>query len=589
MSLDSMQKARKLVQTDRHSKAIPLLKKICKSEPTNAEAYYLYGCSLARLQKFTDAVITLKKCIEIQPNVAQSHFALAGVYVALGKQEEARNSLNTTLKHNKSMAEAHVALANLSASENSETDAKNHLNKALIINPKLSDAHLGLGQMELKDNNFSQAITHLKQALVYNPKSEKVLFAMGSALVNLARTENKPTIEEAKSCYQKAIRLNPNYIDALAGLAIVYEFCNEPDKAMRIIEPLVKKKIYHPSIAIVLARTCKYNDRCEEAISYINKLVKQPNISTAALETVHMAAGKILDKLERYEEAFKHYKAGNELDKQSYDATAHSKWIDEQIRTFSATFLNSSKSSSIKDNRPIFVVGMPRSGTSLTEQILSANPQVYGAGELSNLEQIISETSKYSATSRSLANIIETLDQKTLDSMSSKYLEHLTSLSENSTRIVDKMPFNYYYLGIIQILFPEARIIHCKRNPMDTCLSIYFQGFSKRHTYANDLYNIGTNYHQYQNLMKHWNQVLSIPIFELSYEELVDNQESTIRELTNFCEIEWNDNCLEFYKLNRAVNTPSYDQVRQPLYTKSVNRWKNYEPFIEDLKKSLLE
>ena len=171
--------------------------------------------------------------------------------------------------------------------------------------------------------------------------------------------------------------------------------------------------------------------------------------------------------------------------------------------------------------------------------------------------------------------------------MANGYLARLTGLSKQATRITDKMPHNFYLVGLMQLLFPGARIIHCHRNPLDTCLSIYCQDFNEGHDYARDLFALGTHYHQYQRLMDHWRQVISLPIFELAYEELVNDQEEVTRRLLEFCELEWDQRCLEFHKVDRAVQTASNDQVRQPLYKKSVQRWTHYEQYLDDLKAGL--
>jgi hypothetical protein len=179
------------------------------------------------------------------------------------------------------------------------------------------------------------------------------------------------------------------------------------------------------------------------------------------------------------------------------------------------------------------------------------------------------------------------LGRPDLDYMAAQYLECLNEISQKAERVTDKMPHNFYYLGLAQLLFPGARVIHCVRNPLDTGLSIYFQDLNAGHPYQRSLFDIGVHYHQYKRLMGHWKQVLSLPILEVSYEELISEQEIVTRRMLEFCELEWDDRCLKFHKAGRTVRTASYDQVRQPLYSTSVARWKNYEHHLQDLVRGL--
>jgi len=583
----NIQKVRKLMQTGQFRKALPMLTKACKAESNNAELLYLLGCSQAQSGLVNESISTLKKCLKLYPGAAQTHFALAGSYIALGDFKQAENHINESLKLNPSSAEAYVALANIRLSENNVNAANENINKALKINPDLSDAHLVLGKVSQKNHDFKQSILHLEKSIKLNPKSEEALYSMGSSLVNLARTDNKQCLDEAITYFQKAIRQRASYTEALTGLALAYDYNGEPDKAINIITPLLEKKIKNATLAVVFSHVCNRNDRCSEAREYINEILKQDKLSTDARKTLYMDSGKMLDKMGLYNEAFEHYKAGNDLDNQEYNNASHIKFVDSLISTFSPAFFEQAPTAKTRDGRPVFIVGMPRSGTSLTEQILCAHSQIFGAGELSLLDQLISQVANDFNIKKKFPESFERLNQDIVNTISEGYLSHLSELSSNAKRITDKMPFNYYFLGVIQIMFPDAHIIHCKRNPMDTCMSIYFQGFSEKHAYASNLYNIGENYLQYERLMEHWKQVITLPVYELNYEDLVSNQGETIRDLLEFCGLEWEEDCLNFYQLKRAVNTPSYDQVSKPLYTHSINRWKNYEAHLTDLKNAL--
>ena len=565
----------------RHADAITLLQDVCSPAASNAETQYLLGCCHATLGHWNEAIKALQTSIQMQHDTPQSHYALAGAWIALGQLEAAAKSLRTTLELDETMVDAHVVLANLQISKGNSDNARTHLARALELDPKMSDAYLGLGAIELEQDNYKNALSYFEQALKCNSHNLKAMCAMATSLANLTRRD------EAKAYYHKALRIDPNCVEALGSLAMIYNFNGEYAKSTRLINPLLQKNIYCSTLGVAFAQCCKHNGRCEEAIDYINQVLEQPSLTKAQIKALHFAAGKVLDSMGKYEAAFAHFKAGNEVIKPLYDSVTHTQRIDDLINVFTPELFMKILPACNQDKRPIFIVGMPRSGTSLTEQILAAHPQVHAAGELETLSNIVDHMRLELGCSEVFPHYLDKLSPDHIDTMASSYLAQLTGLSKKAKRITDKMPHNYYLLGLIQLLFPSARVIHCQRDPMDTGLSIYFQDFHKQHVYAKDLFNIGTHYHQYQRLMEHWKHALSLPILDLHYEELVSDQEMVTRRILEFCELEWDDCCLQFYNVKRIVDTASNDQVRQPIYRKSVERWRHYEPFLDELKAGL--
>jgi hypothetical protein len=227
---------------------------------------------------------------------------------------------------------------------------------------------------------------------------------------------------------------------------------------------------------------------------------------------------------------------------------------------------------------------MPRSGTSLVEQILCSHPAIYGAGELAFLTEAADELWKMTGSALPYPGYLQGIKHVHLETVAKNYLDKLSRLATgNELRITDKMPANYWYLGLIYLLFPKARVIHCVRNPLDTCLSIYFQNFANAHKYTNNLKSIGRVYTIYRQLMGYWRSVLEYPIMDVQYEELLANQEAVSRRLVEYCGLPWDGRCLQFQDNPRMVMTASHDQVRRAFYKTSINRWKNYQPFIGPL------
>jgi len=297
---------------------------------------------------------------------------------------------------------------------------------------------------------------------------------------------------------------------------------------------------------------------------------------------LYFELGRLHDKLGSFDEAFESFSKGNLLAGFNFDSEKHTKKIDCRIAAFLPEVMGKLTRAFNRSERPVFIVGMPRSGTTLVEQIVAGHSEVFGAGELRFLPDLV-----HSLPSTVYPVDIETITREVLDGLAKQYLDRLDELDQIATRVTDKMPRNFLDLGLIALLFPGARIIHCIRDPLDTCLSIFFQDFTSTHDYSSDLASIGYYYKEYQRLMLHWQTVIDIPIFEVRYEELVDQQEQISREMIEFCGLSWDAHCLEFHQQKRTVATASYDQVRRPIYRSSLARWKNYETYLEPLKEAL--
>jgi hypothetical protein len=263
--------------------------------------------------------------------------------------------------------------------------------------------------------------------------------------------------------------------------------------------------------------------------------------------------------------------------------------IGALIDTCTRTLLERGGELGVSSELPVFIVGMPRSGTSLVEQILASHPSVMGAGELRDIGRCAERLkTRLNSTEDYPACLVE-LDQETASELAEQYLERLKSICTDEIRVTDKMPGNFLRLGLVAMLLPGARVIHCRRHPLDVCLSCYFQDFIRRSglSYAFDLQNLGEYHTQYAKLMEHWRHVLPLRLLEVDYEQLVDEPEKMSRHLVEFCGLPWDPACLEYHKTQRNVWTASSWQVRQPIYTQSVGRWKHYETYLQPLKNAL--
>ncbi len=361
------------------------------------------------------------------------------------------------------------------------------------------------------------------------------------------------------------------------------------DQAFASLQPLLDGEHITADAALAYASICRHIGQCDDAIVMMERALSQETEAPGGYYSLmlHFELGRLLDAVGDYDRAFDYYRKGNALKGMIFLPEEYARHVDDVIATYSREFLAQAPRIDDTAARPLFIVGMPRSGTSLVEQILTSHQQIAGGGELKTMNDIVIGMPSQLGTALPYPQCLSMLTVAGCESMRRRYLDQLAAISPDATYVTDKMPANFKFLGLIALLFPGARIIHCVRDPLDTCLSCYFQHFSAGHDYTYDLGNLGSYYRQYQRLMAHWRTVLRLPMLEVRYEDLVGDQERVSRDLIAFCDLPWDERCLRFYETGRTVQTRSYDQVRQPLYQRSVGRWRHYDRFLAPLKRQL--
>lgn len=425
---------------------------------------------------------------------------------------------------------------------------------------------ISAGNAFFKAGQMDRAAASYQGAVTADPQSARARVLLAHALTRMGQAE------EAEVCLRQAISLEPGYAAAydLLGFLLpqVGRFSEARECALRATTLDPGNAAYF--VRYVYAGKVTRSD--EEIVERL--LAVAPSLSGQDRIRVEYGLGKALEDLERYEESLFHYREANsrsahELDgnRPPFDPDMHRQEIEMLIQAFSKPRLESLASTGSESELPVFIVGMMRSGTTLTEQILSCHPEVKGAGELDFWIQAGPRT--FNAPPAYLA------------SAANKYLEMLTALGPGKRRVCDKMPQNYMNLGSIHAAFPKARIIHCRRDPKDTSISLYTIPFTHHPPFAYSLKNIGFTYRQYLRIMEHWRTVLPADRFmDVDYEELVADQKAVARRMISFLGLEWNDACLRPELNERVVNTPSRWQVRQPVYGTSVGRWKRFAPWL---------
>jgi len=297
---------------------------------------------------------------------------------------------------------------------------------------------------------------------------------------------------------------------------------------------------------------------------------------------LHFALGKALDDLGEYDAAIRHFEEGNRIEHRvsPFNRAAFAAAVDIIINTFTPEFFARHVGLSVDSDLPLLIVGMPRSGTTLVEQIISAHPAVSGGGELPF----------WTRNAQALFHVwAGPHEPGQVRSLAQEYLTLLRNLAPHAARVTDKTPFNFFWLGLIQLVLTRPRIIHCRRHPVDTCLSIYFTRFAELHEFAYDRGDLVFHYRQYERLMAHWRAVLpSERLFEIQYEALVTDREAITRQLVEFCGLEWNTACLSPELNKRTISSASFWQARQPVYTSSLARWRHYEPWLGELRQLIV-
>jgi tetratricopeptide (TPR) repeat protein len=498
-----------------------------------------------------------------------------------GDLEAAKTLLIEACRLNPGDAESWLTLGTVNDRLNAPAEAETAYREALRLNADYGEAHQYLANLLVLLGRLTEATESYRRALRVKPHSIPANVNLGNVLVLQGR------FAEALDSYQRALQIDPACRRASLGLAHLYERQGDPRQAYVHIQPYLDPDKIDADAAMIFAAMCRPLQRCDEAIALMEHLLarEKPPMDNKERIALHLRLGRLYDSQNRYDDAFRHFKDGNAIKARMwrFDVQAHIRRIDTLVATFNTAFMARAPRAATVSERPVFIVGMPRSGTSLVEQVLSSHPAVFGAGELEELTHIEARLPAILGGSSPYPECLTILTAAHCEQLARRYLDKLAELSPQALRITDKMPDNFLRLGLIALLFPGARIIHCLRDPIDTCLSCYFQNFGPGLAFAFDLAALAEYYRQYRRLMDHWRAVLNLSVLEVRYEDLVTNQEKVTRDLVAFCGLDWDERCLRFYESARAVSTASYDQVRQPLYTRSVERWRHYSRHLGPL------
>jgi tetratricopeptide (TPR) repeat protein len=495
------------------------------------------------------ATSSFRRALELDPRNLEACNNLGAALHERGDLEEAEQRLSQAIELDPDCDRAYFTLACLLADRGDLEGALQASRTAIRLDAGQADFHVNHASLLRRQGDLNGSLESLRAAIAVDPRHAVAHNDLGVDLLVLGR------FDEAVSSFRRALQLNPRLANAYENLAKARRFGPE--------------------------------DR-QQADS-LEALAATPGLAHQARVHVHFALGKMLDDLAEHERAFAHFKTANELKHStlSFDRAACASFVERTCASIDAALVEDKRGLGNPSQKPVFIVGMPRSGTTLVEQILASHPLVHATGEREYFRRVSAGLGGELAGSADYPECLRDLDGAAMDRISRAYLEETIADAGEAERVTDKMPLNFEHLGLIALTFPDAGIIHCRRDPVDLCLSIYFQHFAGDNAFAYSVEDIAEYHRQYQRLMSHWHRVLPGRIHDVHYEELVANLEQVSRGMLERIGLAFDESCLQFHRTERPVGTSSHWQVRQPLYTRSVERWRNYEPHIKAFRAAL--
>jgi tetratricopeptide (TPR) repeat protein len=588
-----------------------LLRTVAEIAPGYPNVHEDLGTVLLNLGRPEDALIPLQKAIEQNPKSASGFSKLGGALKSLGRDEAGDAALKYAA--DLSPAQADLEKATMLFAEGKFREAEVIAKKLIDINPRDVNAGLLLGRIAIDARAYDDAETLLRKVVEMAPRFVAAWHDLAAVLKEQGKEEEaikalekvikmEPTnagshyyyagllamvgrTEESAESYKNSVEIDPNLVGAYLGLGHVLKTLGDQDGGIKAYRAGIALRPNLGEIYFSLSnlKTFRFSD---DEIEDMVKRINQESLSPESVVHFAFSLGKAFEDNKDYDRAFQYYSQGNQEHRNSiaYDPVrtevAHSKMKE----VFSEEFFNRIKKTQagVQDPDPIFIVGLPRSGSTLLEQILASHSLVDGTSELADLgivSQMISDKDK----GRAFPSGILQMSDEEITYLGQQYLDRTQQQRRGAPFFTDKMPNNFAHVGLIQAILPNAKIIDARRHPLDSCVGSFKQHFAKGQTFTYDMFELGEFYLQYDQLMTHWNQVLPGKVLRVQYEDVVQDLETQVRRILDYCELPFEEACVNFHETERAVRTASSEQVRQPIYNKSINTWKRFEAHIGPL------
>jgi tetratricopeptide (TPR) repeat protein len=559
---------------------------VLRTDPAHADALYMLGVIAWQKGTRSAAINFLQRSVDSNGTNAAAWKNLADMQVAMGDYKAGVVHYEQALRLRPNFVVAHDLLG-IALQHLGEWDRAVHCHRqAINLVPSLAPAHNNLGNALKGQGKWAEALEAFEQAHRLEPDRPEFAFNLGVTL------HEQGNLDRAVGFYREALRLRPAYPDASNNLATAYKELGLLDDAITQFQETLKLQPDHALAYYNLGKFAaegRYQFAPEE-LERVKGFMASERCTPPERSLYCFALATVLDKQGSYGEAFGYYRQANDLKKRIlqeqnivFDPSRHQALIDRIIAVHDDAYFKAVKGWGVGSDMPVFIVGMPRSGSTLVEQILASHPHVFGAGEIGDVPRFIIRLATHAGPSLYETPVL--IDKAVAQARAADFLERLARLGEGAARVTIKTLDNFLHLGLIATLLPTARIIHCRRDPLDVCLSCYFQNFQS--DFAWSLEDIGTYYRAYERLMDYWSEALPVHIHEVRYEELIHNQEAISRELLGYCGLDWDDRCLSFFKTRRVVQTASAVQVRKPVSAKAIGRWRHYRAHLGPLLQAL--
>ena len=483
---------------------------------------------------------------------------------------------------NKELISAHPNVVNLYnvlglilTEQEKINEAITYYEKGIKIDPNYAVIYNNLGSIYQSKENYKKAENYFKKSIDLDNKMPESQNNLG----NLYLILNKH--QEAIVCFENAITIDPKFFISHYNLGILYKNIGKFKEAKKYLKEAVRLNTHFYTGHRILSQVTKYTIN-DKHFTFLKKSYEDSKIDNRQKTEIAFALGKASEDIKDFNKAFQYFNAGNNFRRANIDFSIENekKEFANIKKIFNKKLFDKFKQFGNLDFTPIFILGMPRSGTTLIEQILSSHPKVFGGDELNFLPDLIKKHFDNKTEKIFLEDII-TMDKNNLKIIGQKYINNLKIISNDSERVSDKLPINFKWIGLIKLMLPNSKIVHCVRNPKDNCISIFKNYFINPNlNFAYNLEEISKFYNLYNDLMKHWKFTLPKFVIDIKYEKIIQNPEQQIRSLLNSCNLSWNGNCLKFYNNKRAIKTASDTQARKKIYKSSVDSWKNYEKYL---------
>ena len=589
-------RAKKLVKKGKFDKAKEIYTSILKISPNNQIAKNEFF-ALEQIQVKNPTKVQLDNVMDLYSSghikeslsavnlMIQDHpnepilFNISGAcFSSIGPIDSAIQAFKKAISLKPEYSEAHYNLGVVFQKNSQNDDAYNCYEKAIKINHAYPQAHNNLGMIDLKRRKLDAAVKCFEWAIAYSPNYVEAHNNLGAAFQELM------LFEKAKEQYEKALLINPKFAPALNNLGAACEIFGLTEQAFNNYTNAINEDPNYSEAHRNLSVIKKYKKN-DTQINQMESLYKKTHLTITDRRNLCFALAKVYDDLGENDQFFKFLNEGNDLRKQelNYKFSSSQKTHDGLLKAFKKTpnilYESVQKESNI---RPIFILGMPRSGTTLVEQIIASHEKVHGAGELNNLKNIVTPLLENHFNSNN-----KTINQDDIELIRKQYLDSLIKLNSKEKILTDKMPMNFKFIGYILSAIPEAKIIHVKRDARATCWSNYKHYFSSGNGFTFNQKDLAKYFGLYSELMNYWHKLFPDKIYELSYEKLTENQKQETEKLLKYCDLNWDKNCLNFHKNTRAIKTASSSQVRKKMYQGSSEAWKKYEPNLQPLLEGL--